>query len=321
MFSRRLAVAVAAAAGLAAVLGLAAAPAARANDLKEVRIGFQKAGIFPAVKQRQTIEAALKPRGLSVRWVEFQFGPPLLEALNTGNIDFGYTGDAPPIFAQAAAANLLYVAALPATGLNEALVVPEASPIKSVADLKGRRVGVAKGSSAHNTLLALIEKSGIAYSDITPVFLAPADATAAFNGGSIDAWVIWDPFLSLAEKNKARVVAFAKDGHQPNAFFLANKDFTAKHANLVGLLNSTFAAEIKWGDTHRDEVARTLSEATGFDREALDRATARSAFNLVPLNDSIVASQQATANRFHQLGLIPRPITVRDIVWVWTPGS
>lgn len=304
-------------------LGLSASASApsAATELKEVRIGYQKAGIFPAVKQRQTLENALKGRGLGVRWVEFQFGPPLLEALNTGNVDFGYTGDSPPIFAQAAAANLLYVAALPASGQNEALVVKEDSPIKSIADLKGRRVGVAKGSSAHNTLVALLEKAGLFLKDITPVYLAPADATAAFSGGSVDAWVIWDPYLALAQDNKARVIAWAKDGHQPNSFFLANRDFTKAHGDLVTQIIETFAAEIKWGSANRAEVASRLHEATGFDKEALSRSIDRSAFSLVPLNESIVASQQAVADRFYKLGLIPRQIAVKDIVWIWNPGS
>ena len=129
-------------AGLSAALllaGIAASPAS-AQQLKEVRIGFQKAGIFPVVKQRGTIENALKSRGITVKWVEFQFGPPILEAINTGNVDFGYTGDAPPIFAQAARANLLYVAAVPSEGYNQAIVVPDASPIKTLADLKGLKI-------------------------------------------------------------------------------------------------------------------------------------------------------------------------------------
>jgi sulfonate transport system substrate-binding protein len=129
-------------------MGIASSPVA-AQQLKEVQIGFQRAGLFPAVKQRRTVEDALKPRGIEVKWVEFSFGPPLLEALNTGNIDFGYTGDSPPIFAQAARANLLYVAALPTSGGNEAIVVPADSPIKTLADLKGKKIGFAKGSSSH----------------------------------------------------------------------------------------------------------------------------------------------------------------------------
>jgi len=286
-----------------------------------VRIGFQRAGLFPAVKQRHTVEDALKPRGIEVKWVEFSFGPPLLEALNTGSIDFGYTGDAPPIFAQAARANLLYVAALPSAGNNEAIVVPESSPIRTLADLRGKKVGFAKGSSAHNTTVAALEKAGLSYADITPVYLAPADGATAFAGGSLDAWTIWDPYLALTEKGKIRILAFAKDVHESTAFFLANKDFTGQHPDIVALLNQTFAQESKWADQHRPEIVTTLHEATSVETEALTRAVERSQFLVTPVTDQIVASQQATADRFFKLGLIPRAINVREIVWNWTPGS
>jgi sulfonate transport system substrate-binding protein len=301
-------------------MGLSSSPVA-AQQLKEVRIGFQRAGLFPAVKQRHTVEDALKPRGIEVKWVEFSFGPPLLEALNTGSIDFGYTGDAPPIFAQAARANLLYVAALPSAGNNEAIVVPESSPIRTLADLRGKKVGFAKGSSAHNTTVAALEKAGLSYADITPVYLAPADGATAFAGGSLDAWTIWDPYLALTEKGKIRILAFAKDVHESTAFFLANKDFTGQHPDIVALLNQTFAQESKWADQHRPEIVNTLHEATNVETEALTRAVERSQFLVTPVTEQIVASQQATADRFFKLGLIPRAINVRDIVWSWTPGS
>lgn len=310
-------------AGLSAALllsGIAAAPA-DAQQLKEVRIGFQKAGIFPAVKQRRTIEAALKPRGIEVKWIEFQFGPPILEAINTGNVDFGYTGDAPPIFAQAARANLLYVAAVPSDGRNQAIIVPEDSPIRTLADLKGKKIGFGKGSSAHNTTVAALEKAGLAYTDITPVALGPADAAVAFAGGNIDAWAIWDPYLALAENGKVRIVAASKDVQESNSFFLANRDFTNKHADIVALLNQTFADEGKWGADHRAEIAAGLHEATGVDKDASVRAVNRSQYVVTPVTDSIIATQQATADRFFKLGLIPKAINVKEIVWTWTPGS
>lgn len=297
-----------------------AAPAA-ADPLKEVRIGFQKAGIFPVVKQRGTLEAALKPRGITVKWVEFQFGPPILEAINTGNVDFGYSGDAPPIFAQAARANLLYVAAIPSEGNNQGIVVPADSPIRTLADLKGKKVGFAKGSSAHNTIVAALEKAGLTYNDITPVTLGPADAVAAFAGGNIDAWSIWDPYLALAENGKVRVIAFSKDVQQTNSFFLANKDFTGKHPEVVALLNQTFAEEGKWAAGHRAEVATALREATGVDKDATVRAVNRSQYGVTPITDRIVATQQETADRFFKLGLIPKAVNVKEIVWKWTPGS
>lgn len=304
-----------------ATLVVAAPQSLRADDLKEVRIGFQKAGIFPAVKQRHTVENAFKDRGIEVKWVEFAFGPPLLEALNTGNIDYGYTGDAPPVFAQAARANLLYVAALPSAGRNEAIIVPADSPIKTLADLKGKRVGFAKGSSAHNTTVAGLEKAGLSYSDITPVYLAPADAVPAFNGGNLDAWTIWDPYLALVEKGKVRVIAQAKDIHEANAFFLANRDFTGKHPEIVAKLNQIFADEATWANDHRPEIAKALNETTGVDLEAVTKAVDRSVFLVTPVTDKVIVTQQTVADRFHKLGLIPKEVNVKEIVWTWTPGS
>ena len=220
---------------------IAAVPA-RSQTARELRIGLQKGGAILIARQQKTIEKALEPLGVKVSWHEFQFGPPLLEALNAGAIDFGTAGDAPPIFAQAARADLYYIASL--GGSENAIIVPEASPIKTLADLKGRKIAFGKGSSAHSLLLAALEKAGVAFSDIEPVYLAPADATAAFARGSVDAWSIWDPYLALAElKENVRVIAFDKDVHKPNAFYIAGSDFVERHPALVAKLNAVFASE------------------------------------------------------------------------------
>src|SRR6266481_6744881 len=218
--------------GTAAVAALAAGASAE-TGLKEIRIGTQKGGFFPAVKARHTVEDAFKPLGVEIKWIDFQFGPPLLEAINAGSVDFGYVGDSPPIFAQAAGARIRYVAAVRQEGNTQAIIVPQDSQIKTLADLKGKRVAFGKGSSAHNLLVAALEKAGLAWSDITPAPLAPADATAAFVKGSVDAWSIWGPYLALAElKEKARVIAFDKDVHKPNAFYIAASDFVGKYPSL-----------------------------------------------------------------------------------------
>ncbi len=130
------------------------ATGAWAQALTEFKIGFQKTGLPVIAQQQKTIEAALKDKGISIKWVEFTAGPPIVEALNTGAIDAGYVGDAPPIFGQAAGANIVYVAAFPSSGKGEAVFVKDASPIKTLADLKGKKVGVGKGTSANNLLVA-----------------------------------------------------------------------------------------------------------------------------------------------------------------------
>ncbi|MBV8916726.1 ABC transporter substrate-binding protein, partial [Bradyrhizobium sp.] len=196
------------------------------------------------------------------------------------------------------------------------------SPIRTLADLRGKRIAFAKGSSANNLLVAALEKAGIAWGDITPAPLAPADATAAFVKGSVDAWTIWDPYLALAElKQDARVIVFDKDIHRPNSFYIAGADFVEKHQDLVGRLNRAFAAEGVWANAHHEEVARAQSEATGVDIEAIRRFVDRSNYQVVPIDDEIVRSQQAIADRFARTGLIPKQVQVVDIIWKWTPGA
>jgi sulfonate transport system substrate-binding protein len=309
--------------GAALVLAVLAISPVRAEDKPaEIRIGTQKGGFFPAVRQRHTVEDAFKPLGIEVRWIDFQFGPPLLEAINVGSVDFGFVGDSPPIFAQAGGAKIRYVAAVKSDGNTQAIIVPQDSPIKTLADLKGKRVAFGKGSSAHNLLVAALEKAGLSWSDIAPAPLAPADATAAFVKGSVDAWSIWDPYLALAElKEKARVIAFDKDVHKPNAFYIAASDFVEKYPSQVARLNAVFASEGRWADTHHEEVAKAQAEATGVDIEAIRRFVDRSNYRVVPVDDEVIKSQQIVADRFARLGLIPKPVNVSDIVWKWTPGS
>lgn len=308
--------------GAALVSGLLTGPALAAEAPKTFRIGYQKGGIFLVVKARKSIEAALADQGIGVEWVEFAFGPPLLEALQAGAIDYGYTGDAPPIFAQAARADLYYVGAIPARGEGQAILVPPDSPIQSVADLKGKRVAVAKGSSAHNLLVSATEAAGLPWGTFEVAYLAPADAAAAFARGSVDAWSIWDPYYALAELSPkgARPLPIAQSAAAQNAFFLANRTFTNAHPELIALVNTQIGAAVDWANTHRDAVAALYSEASGVPLTAQQRAVARAEFTFGPLTETVLAEQQAVADRFHRIGLIPKPITVRDIVWTGQPA-
>jgi sulfonate transport system substrate-binding protein len=304
-----------------ALLGLAGAfapalPVLAQDRPKEFRIGYQKTGLPVIARQQGTIEKRLAGQGVAVRWVEFAAGPPLLEAMNAGAVDLGFTGDAPPVFAQAAGASIVYAAALPSNGAGEALIVKKSSPITSLAALKGRKIGFTKGSSAHNLTVAALEKGGVAWSDVTPVYLSPADAAAAFARDSIDAWAIWDPFFALAQiKYDPRVLATSKEVLHVNTYFLANKGFAAREPRIVADALAGFADAAAWAAAHRGEVARSLAEITGVELAAQTLAADRTEFGVLPITDDIIAGQQATADRFHKLGLIPRPISIRDAIW------
>jgi aliphatic sulfonates family ABC transporter substrate-binding protein len=307
---------------LSAAAAALAPSAAFATPAAEIRFGYQKTAIPLVVKAQKLLESRFESQGATVKWVEFAFGPPLLEAVNAGAVDYGYTGDAPPIFAQAARARINYVAVIPARGDSQAILVPADSPAKTLADLKGKKIGVAKGSSAHNLLVSALESQNIAWTDISPVYLAPADAAAAFSRGAIDAWSIWDPFYAIAElKQKARPLPIDRKVAVQNSYFLANSDFLAKHADVVGAINEEIAKATQWATDHRGEVAALSAEASGVDIEAQKRAVERAEFGFGPMNDKVIGEQQAVADRFQRLGLIPAPIHVRDIVWFWKPAA
>ena len=295
---------------------------AQAAALKELRIGYQKTGLPVIARQQQVVEKALAPEGVSVRWVEFAAGPPLVEALNVGSIDLGWTGDAPPIFGQAAGAAITYVAALPSNGAGEAIFVKPDSKIQSLADLKGHKVGVGKGTSAHNLLVAALEKAGVDFKDITPVYLSPADAAAAFASDKVDAWAVWDPFFAVAEtRYKPRVLATTDKTVDVKTYFLANRGFAAEQPQAIVATLAALKLAAAWADTHRDKVAEALHEVTGVPLEAQTLAANRTQFAIEPLTPEIVASQQTTADRFFRLGLIPKKITVADAVWTPPAGN
>lgn len=309
-------------AGLAAMTGahaqesLSQESPSQKTPPKEFRVGYQKIGLIVVTRQQGAIEKRLAALGTKVQWVEFQAGPPLLEALNAGSIDFGYTGDAPPIFSQAAGGNLVYVAASAPSGDGEAILVKDASPIRSVADLKGRKVAVGRGTSAHNLLIAALEKAGLAVSDIVPAYLTPADAGSAFANDSVDAWAIWDPYFAGAQaRSKTRVLATSGQTLDVSAYFLANRTFAQAHPDVVASALSALSESAAWADGHRDEVAQALAAVTGIPFAVQKAAADRTQFAVRPLTDAILSNQQATADRFHRLGLIPRAIQVRDAVW------
>ena len=235
---------------------------------------------------------------------------------------FGTPGDTPPIFAQAARAKLLYVAAVEAAGSGSAILLPPGSSLQTLADLKGKRVGYARASAAHNLTIAALEKAGLAWSDITPVPLAPADARTAFENGALDAWTIWDPYFAVAETRPGvRILATGRGIAKQNAFFLGNADYTRANPDIITAVNEELAKVALWAEANRDAVAKVLAEATGIELAAWQRAVQRTDYRVAPLDDRVLDEQQKVADRFHKLGLIPNRIAVRDIVWKWETRS
>lgn len=302
---------------LAAGAALAAAWAAPAGAAgKVVRVGVQKYGTLIILRERRELERVLQPLGWTVSWHEFPGGPQLLEALTAGALDFGTTGEAPPIFAQAAGSPLLYVGFEPPSPVGEAILVPKDSAIRTLADLRGRTVALNKGSNVHYLLVQALASAGLKPADIRPAYLAPADARAAFERGAVDAWAIWDPFLSAAqEATGARTLADGQ-GLAPNRqFFLAARGFAEAQPDLLGVINAQIDAIDRWAEANQAETTRLLAASMGLPEPVVARAVGRMGYGVGPLTPEVAADQQRIADTFYDLKLIPQRLDVAGAVW------
>ena len=282
---------------------------------KVVRIGYQKYGTLVLLKGKGILEKKFETIGYLVEWTEFPGGPQLLEALNAGAVDFGSTGETPPIFAQAANAPLVYIAHEPPAPRGEAILVPKDSPIKSVADLKGKKVAFNKGSNVHYLLVKALEEAGLTYADVEPSFLAPADGRAAFEKGAVDAWVIWDPFQAAAEiAIEARELRNG-EGIVPNhQFYLGTKTLVDGHSVAIDVVIEAISEIDDWTKSGVAAAAAELSPSVGIPEPVLVRALERQSYGVKSLDASVVAQQQAIADTFYELKLIPKKVTIADAV-------
>lgn len=277
-----------------------------------LRIGNQK-GVLSFLKARGTLEKRLAPLGVSVTWTEFNAGPVQLEALNVGAIDFGDVGEAPPIFAQAAGAPLVYVAATAPLVGSEAIIVPKGSAIQKLADLKGKKVAYNKGSNVQFFLAKLLEKNGLAYSDVQHIHLAPADARAAFTQGSVDAWVIWDPFLAAAQKTlDARLLADATGVVNNRGYYFSSRSFADKNPDILRIAVEEVTAIDKWFGTDRAAAAAEYAAILGLDRSVAELTLQRRPIGTVVVTKAILAEQQLIADTFWELKLLPRKISILE---------
>ncbi len=275
-----------------------------------LRVGHQK-GWLSILKGRGTLEKELATLGVSVTWTEFNAGPVQLEALNVGAIDFGDVGEAPPIFAQAAGAPLVYAGATVPRPKLEAIIVPKGSSIKTVADLKGKRVAYNKGSNVQFFLAKLLQKNGFQYTDVQHIHLPPPDARAAFEKGAVDAWIIWDPFLAAAQKTlNAQLLVDASGVVNNRGYYFTSRDFASRNTDVLKIAIKQINDIDTWASKNQTAAAAELSGVLGLDKGITELYLSRSAFGTAPVNSAILAEQQQIADTFFELKLIPKKLNL-----------
>lgn len=301
---------------LTLILSSALPTQAAEKDPAQFRIAIQKGSVGLILAKNHHLFEQRFPN-TKISWVEFPAGPQILEALNVGSIDFGGTGDLPPLFAQAAGADLLYVGYQPPQPKAEVILVPENSPIKSVADLKGHTVAFQKGSSSNNLLLRALQQANLKFTDIKPVNLAPSDAMAAFQQHDVDAWAIWDPYYSAAlNHGGVRVLIDGSTLNQTGSFYLAPKQFTEANQQFIAQVLQVLTQANALLKTEPQQSIQLLAKSTGLPEQVI--ATYFSHIPdepITPVDARTEKLQQATADLFYQNHLLPKPVAIKERIW------
>ncbi|RSM68896.1 ABC transporter substrate-binding protein [Kibdelosporangium aridum] len=285
-----------------------------ADDLAKVvlKVGDQKGG-----SKTLLTTAGLDRTPYRIEWSTFSSGPPLLEAASAGGIDIGAVGNTPPIFAAAAKAKIAIVSSSKGNVDSDALLVPSASPLRTIADLRGKSIAVAKGSSAHGQILLTLKKAGLSTQDVKLNFLQPADAYAAFTQNRVDAWAIWDPYTSQAKLEAgARVLTDGRGTANGYTFQVAGQAALAdagKNAAIKDYVTRIAKAQ-KWSDAHREDWAKAWAAETGLPVTVTIAATAQGPDLPVPLDDAVIASEQELADAFTGDKVLPSKVDFASFV-------
>jgi sulfonate transport system substrate-binding protein len=266
------------------------------------------------LEQKGILAERLKALGYRVEWPEFAAGPQQLEALNAGALDIASTAESPPIFSQAAGVPLVYLAANSSDGKAISLLVPKNSLIKSVKDLKGKKVAFQKASIGHYLILRALEKEGLKLNDIQSVSLPPPDANVAFSQGKVDAWFIWEPFVTRNVQNgTGRVLIDGGNGLRDTSNFIStNRKFYEENREVIKVFLEEVQKAQDWSKNNPKEIAKLLSATTQVDPHTLEIMHKKYDFTLIPITEAIINKQQQVADKWYSLGLIPKKINVRD---------
>lgn len=304
--------------GLGLSLGLLAALPVQAET--QLRIGYQKSStLISLLKNQGSLEKALAAHDIRVSWHEFASGQPLLEALNVGNVDISAdVADTVPVFAQAAGAQLAYFARETPSPSAQAILVQDGSPLRSLTDLKGKKVAVTKAAGAHYLLIAALAKANLKFSDIQPAYLTPADGRAAFENGKVDAWVIWEPFLSAAQRQlPTRTLASSQGLASYQRYYLTSTRFAKKHPQVLQTVYGELVKAGDWLRAHPAEAAQILGPLWGnLDPAIVEQANGRRSYEVRPVSKDGLAEQQKIADAFFAEGLLPRRVDTQDVA-VW----
>lgn len=297
-----------------AFLSLAACGGA-ADSGTTIKIGDQ----LHALKSSLDVSGEGQPTDYKIEWANFVGGPPIIAAQTGGSLDVGWMAETPLIFAQAAGSPVKVVAVsktIDGGGSPYALVVKPDSPIRSIADLKGKSVSFMKGTVLHYFVARLLDKQGLSLKDIKPV-QATGFGTGLLDKGSADAITIGEPYLTQAlDAGKVRVLASGTPPNTPGFFYLVASDAALADpakAKAIGDLVARAARATRWQRENPAKAAPALAKRYNVDAALAEKIIARAPASYAPINDAIIAAHQDEADLFFKEGLIRKKLDVAAI--------
>ncbi|MBR8841005.1 MAG: aliphatic sulfonate ABC transporter substrate-binding protein [Stigonema ocellatum SAG 48.90 = DSM 106950] len=284
------------------------------DHTKLIRLGYQVSGDL--AHEKGVIEKRLAPQGVDVTWSQFVSGPPLLEALNVGSIDLGPTGETPPIFAQAAGTNLVYlVNTPPGSGEGSAIIVHKDSPIKTLTDIKGKKVAYSRGTAQTFFVVKALEEVGLTINDVNSVNLPVADGRAAFLNRTVDAFTESDPnLIKLQKEGSIRILRNAKGIGTPGGYYLASRDFATNNASLLKAILEEYYQIGQWANKNRRAAAEILAPKVKTDVDTIELALTRRNYDMKPITQEVISAQQKVADLLYQLKVVPKPVDIQQAV-------
>jgi len=300
------------------LIGLLSACAAEGSETKTIKIGYQKTTDALLLKESEALAEELKERGYTVTWSEFNTGSSIIEALNSGSIDFANVGDMPALFALAKGMAFKIIGSHEDAPLTEGIVAAKESGITDLADLDGKKVAYNKASIAEYLTIKALDSVDLTVEDIDPVHLNPPDASIALEKGEIDAWVVWDPYMTVAAESGHEVIQTAEGLTRYSGFQLATEEMTENHPEIVEVVIHHLNEIGKALNEDPTEGATVMEDVTGVPENIWEISISNKEWGLLHLDDRVIKSVEEQADDLLRVGLIDDPINFDNIFWTKT---
>jgi sulfonate transport system substrate-binding protein len=285
------------------------------EGLKPLRIGYQPYGTLLLVEGRGSLRVKLASLGVAVEWVEFKTGIEMMNDFGKEKLDFIVVGEVPPVFMQSADIDLVYIGYEPSSPKSEAVVITKDSTITTLADLKGKKIAFAKGTNVHFLFFKVLEKAELTEKDVQITYLSPSQGYKALENNTIDAWIIWDPFLAAAQQELGAHILIDGEGLVPGyQFYLARRNYAEQNPVVIESILDEIK-QIEYGiKQNPSAVAKFLAPRISLPAAVLETALSRMNTGVRLMDTEVVLAQQELANLLHQKGLIKK-ISPKDVLW------